>query len=192
MPTVTTVSSPVSSGVSSTGSGTAAGQPSGRLVDEAAGLLVPVVMPVIRRLPAMILVLGALCTVMGVLALVGASRDDSEITKHSAVATAQVLPGSNFSRTLVTFTTQDGGTVTPEHGVFYPRGLQPGQIVRVEYDTEHPDLVRVLGRSASVGYLPITLMIVGLWAVALPVAFHLRGKQLRRMEAERLAAMVAQ
>jgi hypothetical protein len=164
----------------------------GRLLDEAAGLLVPVVMPLVRRLPAMILVLAALCTVMGVLTLVGASRDDAAIDAHSAVATAQVLPGSNFSRTLITFTTQGGDTVTPEHGVFYPRGLQPGQIVRVEYDARHPDLVRVLGRDASVGYLPIALMLIVLWAIALPVAFTLRGRQLRRMEAERLAAMVAQ
>lgn len=164
----------------------------GRLLDEAAGLLVPVVMPLMRRLPAMILILAALCTVMGILALVGASRDDSAIDRHSQLATAQVLPGSNFSRTLITFTTQSGDTVTPEHGVFYPRGLQPGQIVRVEYDGTHPDRVRVLGRTASVGYLPIALMLVALWAVALPVAFTLRTKQLRRMEGERLAAMLAQ
>jgi hypothetical protein len=164
----------------------------GRLLDEAAGLLVPVVMPVVRRLPALILVVSALCTVMALLALVGAARDDAEIDKHSAVATAQVLPGSGFNRTLITFNTPDGASVTPEHGVFYPRGLQPGQIVRVEYDVKHTDRVRVLGRDHSVGYLPTALMLVGLWAVALPVAFHLRGKQLRRMEAERLAAMVAQ
>jgi uncharacterized protein DUF3592 len=164
----------------------------GRLLDEAAGLLIPVVMPLVRRLPAMILVFAVLCTVMGVLAVVGAARDDADIDAHPAVATAQVLPGSNFSRTLITFSTQNGDTITPEHGVFYPRGLQAGQIVRVEYDAEHPDRVRVLGRDASAGYLPISLMIVGLWAVALPVAFGLRTRQLRRMEAERLAAMVAQ
>jgi hypothetical protein len=164
----------------------------GRLVDEAAGLLVPVVMPLVRRLPAMILVVAALCTVMGVLALIGAARDDAAIKAHSGVATAQVLPDSGFSRTLITFTTRTGDSVTPEHGVFYPRGLLPGQIVRVEYDTTHPDRVRVLGRSAALGYLPISLMLVGLWTVALPVAFILRGRQLRRMEAERLAAMVAQ
>ncbi|HZZ50026.1 MAG TPA: DUF3592 domain-containing protein [Pseudonocardia sp.] len=164
----------------------------GRLLDEAAGLVMPVVMPLVRRLPAMILVLAALLTVMGVLALVGAARDDAAIEAHSAVATAQVLPGSSFSRTLITFTTHTGDSVTPEHGVFYPRGLLPGQIVRVEYDTTHPDRVRVLGRSATIGYLPISLMLVGLWTVALPVAFVLRGRQLRRQEAERLAAMVAQ
>lgn len=173
---------------------TSTGNPSapGRLLEELAGLLLPVVMPLVRRLPALILVMTALCTAMGVLSLVGASRDDKAIQAHSAVATATVLPGSNFSRTLVRFTTQGGDTLIPEKGVFYPRGLKPGQIVRVEYDSTRPDRVRVLGRDVSVGYLPIALMLVGLWVVALPVAFMLRGRQLRRLEAERLAAMVAQ
>jgi len=159
----------------------------GRLLDELAGLLLPVVMPLVRRLPAMILVLAGLITLMGVLTLVGAHRDDAQIQAHSAVATAEVLPGSDFSRTLITFTTATGETVSPERGVFYPRGLQPGQIVRVEYDSTQPDRVRVLGRNASVGSLPIGIMLLVTWAVALPVGFSLRGRQLQRMEAARLA-----
>ncbi|HEX4250852.1 MAG TPA: DUF3592 domain-containing protein [Pseudonocardia sp.] len=172
-----------------TGANTSA---TGRLLDELAGLLLPVVMPLVRRLPAMILVLAALISLMGVLVLVGAHRDDAEIRAHSAVATAEVLPGSDFSRTLIAFTTAKGETVSPERGVFYPRGLQPGQIVRVEYDTTHPDRVRVLGRDASVGSLPIGLMLLVTWAIALPVGFSLRGRQLRRMEADRLAASIAE
>lgn len=161
-----------------------------RLLDELAGLLLPVVMPVVRRLPAIILILAGLITLMGVLVLVGASRDDAAIEAHRGVATAEVLPGSDFSRTLIRFTTERGELVLPEKGVFYPRGLEPGQIVRVEYDITHPDRVRVLGRDASVGWTPIGLMLVGLWAVALPVAFTLRGRQLRQLEAERLAMLV--
>lgn len=164
----------------------------GRLLDEAAGLLLPVVMPLVRRLPAIILVLPGLCTVIGALVLIGASRDDAAIAAKSAVATAEVLPGSDWRRTLIRFTTAGGDTVIPDKGVAYPRGLQPGQVVRVEYDSTRPDVVRVLGRDASVGYLPIGLMVLGMWVVALPIAFALRGRQLRQMEAERLAAMVAQ
>jgi hypothetical protein len=163
----------------------------GRLLDELAGLLLPVVMPLVRRLPAIILVLAGLITLMGVLVLVGAHRDDAQIRAHSAVATAQVLPGSDFSRTLIAFTTANGETVSPEKGVFYPRGLQPGQIVRVEYDSTHPDRVRVLGRDASVGSWPIGLMVAITWAIALPVGFTLRGRQLRRLEGDRLAASIA-
>jgi hypothetical protein len=169
---------PVSS-PAATGPGT-----TGRLLDELSGLLLPVVMPVVRRLPAIILILTGLVSLMGVLVVVGASRDDAAIEAHPAVATAEVLPGSDYSRTLIRFTTKNGETVVPEKGVFYPRGLEPGQIVRVEYDTTHPDLVRVLGRNASVGYVPIGLMICGVCAVALPIAFTLRGRQLRRLEAE--------
>lgn len=167
-------------------SGPAAAGPSakGRLLDELAGLLLPVVMPVVRRLPAIILVLTGLVSLVGVLVLVGAARDDAAIEANPAVTSAEVLPGSDFGRTLVRFTTENGETVVPEDGVFYPRGLRPGQSVWVEYDTTDPDRARVAGRDASVGYLPIGLLIVAVCGVALPIAFALRGRQLRRLEAE--------
>jgi Protein of unknown function (DUF3592) len=167
------------SGPATAGPGT-----TGRLLDELSGLLLPVVMPVVRRLPAIILIMTGLVSLVGVLVLVGAARDDAAIEAHPAVATAEVLPGSDFTRTLVRFTTENGETVVPEDGVFYPRGLEPGQIVQVEYDTTHPERARVFGRDASVGYLPIGLMIVVVCGVALPIAFTLRGRQLRRLEAQ--------
>jgi hypothetical protein len=156
----------------------------GGLLDEFAGLLLPVVMPVVRRLPAILLVLASFITLMAVLVMVGAHRDDLAIDSHTGVATAEVLHGSGFSRTLVRFTTDDGRIVVPEKGVFYPRGLRPGQILRVEYDRTDPDRVRVLGRTAAVGLVPISLGILGAWAVLGPTAFALRERQLRRMEAE--------
>lgn len=160
----------------------------GRLLDEARGLLLPVVMPVVRRLPAIILSTAGLVTLVGALVLIGAAKDDALIAANSAVATAEVLPGSDMSRTLIRFTTDDGQTVIPERGVFYPRGLEPGQLVKVEYDSTHPDRVRVLGRDVSIGYWPIGLMIAIFCAVTLPIAFHLRGRQLRRLEEVREAA----
>jgi hypothetical protein len=170
----------------------AAARTRGSLLDEFAGLLLPVVMPLVRRLPAILLVLASFITLMGVLVMVGAHRDDLAIDRHTGVATAEVLPGSGFSRTLVRFTTDDGRIVVPEKGVFYPRGLRPGQIVRVEYDRTDPDRVRVLGRTAAVGLVPISLGILGTWAVLGPTAFALRGRQLRRMEAEAEAAEAAE
>lgn len=163
----------------------------GRLLDELAGLLLPVVMPLVRRLPALILVLAGLISLMGILTLVAAHRDDARIDEHRAVAVAQVLPGSDFHRTLVSFSTANGELVFPERGVFYPRGLRPGQNVRVEYDATDPELVRVAGRDASVGTWPIVLLIMVTWAIALPVGFTLRGRQLRQIEAMRLAAAEA-
>jgi hypothetical protein len=180
---------PAGAGPSAAGAGPgAAPSATGRLLDEVAGLMLPVIMPLVRRLPAMILVLAGLITLTGVLALVGAHRDDAAIDAHRATATAQVLPGSDFGRTLIAFTTAKGDTVVPERGVYYPRGLQPGQNVRVEYDTTHPDRVRVGGRTASVGTLPLGMMLLGVWLIALPVGFSLRGRQLRRIEAAGLEA----
>ena len=180
---------PAGAGPSAAGAGpSAAPSATGRLLDEVAGLMLPVIMPLVRRLPAMILVLAGLITLTGVMALVGAHRDDSAIDAHRATATAQVLDGSDFGRTLIAFTTAKGDTIVPERGVYYPRGLQAGQTVRVEYDTTHPDQVRVSGRTASVGTLPIGMMLLGVWLIALPVGFSLRGRQLRRIEAAGLEA----
>jgi hypothetical protein len=133
---------------------------------------------------AILLVLASFITLIAVLVMVGAHRDDLAIDRHTGVATAEVLTGSGLSRTLVRFTTDDGRIVVPEKGVFYPRGLRPGQILRVEYDRTDPDRVRVLGRTAAVGLVPISLGILGTWAMLGPTAFALRGRQLRRMEAE--------
>ncbi len=157
-----------------------------RLLDEVAALVLPVVMPVVRRLPAVVIGLAATATLLGVLALIGAARDDALISEHSAVTTAEVLEGSGLSRTLVRFTTADGQAVVPEFGVFYPVGLQPGDVVRVEYDATDPDRVRVFGRSAGLGVLPILLGTAALWVIALPLAWWLRRRQLRRRLRRRL------
>ena len=112
--------------------------------------------------------------------LLGAVRDDIAISRHPAVTTAEVLPGSGFSRTLIRFTTADGKLLVPEKGVYYPHGLREGQFVLVQYDLTHPDRVRVLGRNASMGILPIGLMLLGVWVVLLPLGWWLRARRLRR------------
>jgi hypothetical protein len=160
----------------------------GWFMDEFTALLLPVVMPVVRRLPTVLLGLGVLLTTMCLFTLIGAARDDAAIRAHPAVTTAEVLPGSGFSRTLIRFTTQDGKLMIPEKGVYYPRGLAVGQFVRVEYDTTHPDRVRVLGRDASVGYLPVALMVLGVWAVIGPLWYWLRARRRRRAPEDVTAA----
>lgn len=153
----------------------------GWFVDEFAALSLPVVMPVVRRLPTVVLGLCVLLTTISVFALVGAMRDDAAIEARPVVAIAEVLPGSSYSRTLIRFTTQDGKLMVPEKGVYYPRGLTAGQVIRVEYDRAHPDRVRVLGRDASVGYLPIGGIVLGLWAFLGPLWWWLRGRRRRRL-----------
>ncbi|MCW2632511.1 MAG: hypothetical protein JWR88_1473 [Pseudonocardia sp.] len=152
-----------------------------RLLDELAALVLPVVMPVVRRLPWVVIGIATMASVLGALVLVGAARDDALISEHSAITTAEVLEGSGFSRTLVRFTTQDGQAVVPEFGVFYPGGLQPGSFVRVEYDTTDSDRVRVFGRTASLGVLPILFGATVVWVLALPLAWWLRRRQARRL-----------
>lgn len=152
----------------------------GWFITEFAALALPVVMPVVRRLPTVVLGLCVLLTTVSVFALVGALRDDAAIASRPVVVTAEVLPGSSWSRTLIRFTTQDGKLLVPEKGVYYPRGLTPGQVIRVEYDRDHPDRVRVFGRDASIGYLPVAGIVLGLWATLGPLWWWLRRRQRRR------------
>jgi hypothetical protein len=59
---------------------------------------------------------------------------------------------------------------TPQQGVAYPSGLVAGQLVRVEYATADPALVRVAGRSWIVGLAPAALVVGLVWALAAPLA----------------------
>lgn len=115
-----------------------------------------------RRLPTILGGLAVLVTFLSVVGFLGALADDVAITRNRATATAEVLEGSTFARTLVQFPVPDGQLLVPERGVYYPRGLQAGTSVPVEYDRADPDLVRVAGRTALSG-LPLT---VGFVAVA--------------------------
>ena len=93
--------------------------------------------------------LAVLITVLAGFAIAGAAVDDRAIAANPATAEAEVLEGSSFARTLVRFTVANGEVWVPERGVFYPRGLQPGDKVAVEYDVTDPELVRVAGRERA-------------------------------------------
>ena len=134
-------------------------------IDELVGEVRPALRVLRRRLPEIVVGIAVLLTVLGVLALVGAAMDDAAISRNRAVATAEVLDGSSWSRTLVRFTAANGQTLVPDNGVFYPRGLEPGQTVAVEYDVTEPELVRVAGRGAADGILPMAGGLVVVWLV---------------------------
>ncbi len=151
----------------------------GHLAHELRLLVLPLVRPVVRHGPEVVIGIAVLLSVLGLLVLVGAARDDVAIEAHLGQATAQVLDGSTWVRTLVRFTTPDGQVHTPELGVAYPRGLRAGELVRVQYDTTKPDLVRVAGRSWVVGLGPVLGGIAVLWALALPLAGWLRARRRR-------------
>ena len=139
--------------------------------------------PVGRRAPEIVVTVGLVLSVLGALVLVGASRNDASIEAARGETVGEVLDGSSLQRTFVRFTAADGAVLTPEDGVFYPRGLEPGDLVRVEYDTTDPELVRVAGRTWREGLVPVVLGVVGLWVVLGPGAYGLA--RLRRRRAAR-------
>lgn len=124
-----------------------------------------VLRPVARRAPEIVVSVALVLSVLCVLVLVGAARNDAAIEADPGRAVAEVLDGSSSQRTFVRFTAADGAVLTPEDGVFYPRGLEAGQLVRVEYDRGKPELVRVEGRDWTEGLVPILLGVAAIWLV---------------------------
>jgi hypothetical protein len=146
---------------------------------ELVALARPTAMLVWRRLPAVVVGLAVLVSALAGLSLVGAAVHDSAIESNRALASAEVLEGSTAARTLVRFTVPNGQAVVPERGVLYPRGLQPGDTVTVEYDLTDPEIVRVAGRSAVDGIGPVALGVLGVWTVLGPSALWLRHRRRR-------------
>ncbi|MGH3912842.1 MAG: DUF3592 domain-containing protein [Pseudonocardiaceae bacterium] len=114
-------------------------------------------------------------TVLVVLALAGAARDDSAIDARTGRATAEVLVVTS-TRTVVQFPGPDGQMYRPDAGLAYPSELRVRQLVRVEYDTADPERVRVAGRSWTGGLWPATITLLVLWVLALPAGWWLRSR----------------
>jgi hypothetical protein len=131
-----------------------------------------------RVLRVGLLVLPAVVTFLCLMVVLGSARDDAAISARTGKATAEVISVS-YARTIIRFTTPDGAVHSPPAGVLYPRGLEPGQLVRIEYDTRSPDVARVAGRDVGEGLLPATLTALGAWVVCVPLALWVR--RLRRL-----------
>lgn len=153
------------------------------VLDEALAVL----RPAARRAPEIVVGVGVVITVLLALVLVGAARNDAHIDAATGRAVGEVLEGGSRPHVFVRFTTDEGAVLTPEKGVFYPLGLEPGQLVRVEYDRTDPELVRVAGRTWAEGLVPVTLGLLGLWTVLGSAAWALARRRHRR----RLAAASA-
>lgn len=151
-------------------------------VDEVGLLLRPVGAALSRRVAEIVLGVAVLITLLAAFAVAGAVVDDRAIAANPATAQAEVLEGSNFLRTLVRFTVANGEVRVPEHGVFYPRGLQPGDRVAVEYDVTDPDLVRVAGRGALSSAGPLALAVLATWALLGPLAWAIRRRRRAAVE----------
>ena len=145
-----------------------------RAIDELASLTRPIDRALYRRTPDILLGLAVLLTVLAGFAIAGAAVDDRAIAANPATAEAEVLDGSSFFRTLVRFTVANGEVWVPEEGVYYPRGLRPGQKIAVEYDVTDPDKVRIVGRNALGSMGPLLLGVLGVWVVLGPLTWWIR------------------
>lgn len=123
-----------------------------------------------------LLVLPAVITFLSVMVLIGAWRDDVAIRSHLGKATAEVVSVS-YGRTIIRFTTADGTVHSPPKGVLYPRGVEPGQLVRIEYDVRNPDLARIAERGVGDGVLKVLATAAGSWVLAVP-GWWLRSRRL--------------
>lgn len=131
-----------------------------------------------RRLASAVLVVAIGISVLALLLVIGAWRNDRTIESDMGVATAEVLSAGSL-RSAVLFVTPDGVTHNPELGVLYPTRLIVGQRIDVEYARSDTDLVRVAGRNASVAIIPAGSVIVVTWLIAAPMYWYLRRRHQR-------------
>ncbi|WP_174556158.1 DUF3592 domain-containing protein [Nocardia pseudobrasiliensis] len=122
----------------------------------------------LRRIRIGVLIAATVVSVLAVLLVLAAWRDDLLISSDRGVASAEVLSAGRL-RSAVIFTTPDGVTRNPKVGVLYPTKLTAGERINVEYSRSDPDLVRVAGRDARVAVIPALSVIVVAWGLALPV-----------------------
>ncbi|MGH3516535.1 MAG: DUF3592 domain-containing protein [Haloechinothrix sp.] len=120
-------------------------------------------------------VFGVAClmTLLGAALVFAAYRNDGAITASRGEADAEVV-SVGWDRTIVRFQSPGGVVHIPPNGVLYPDGLTEGQLVRVEYATGDPDLVRVAGRTATSTLLPVGTTVLVTWLIAGPLLWWLR------------------
>ncbi|PSR64528.1 DUF3592 domain-containing protein [Nocardia sp. MDA0666] len=129
-----------------------------------------------------IAVVAAAVSVLAVLLVLAAWRDDLLISSDKGVTSAEVLSAGRL-RSAVTYVTPDGVTHNPKVGVLYPTKLTAGERINVEYSRSDPELVRVAGRDARVAVIPALSVIVVVWVAALPVLWVVRRLERRSVRA---------
>jgi hypothetical protein len=112
-----------------------------------------------------VVIFACLVTLMSVLLVAGAWRNDRQIERHMGVAAAEVLDAGP-RRSTIEFVTPDRITYRPELGVLYPSELDTGMRIYVEYDENDPDVVRVQDRNAALALIPAGSIAVLGWLIA--------------------------
>ena len=129
------------------------------------------------RVPEIVAGIGVTLTLLALIALGGAFLTDIRIDANRATTAATVLDGSSYWRSVVRFVDDEGRLQTPGSGISYPVGLVPGENIYVEYDTTEPTRVRVAGRTAVDGVLPVAGGIAAVWVVLGPAYVALRRRR---------------
>lgn len=111
-------------------------------------------------------------SVLALLLLAAAWRDDQLINADKGVTSAEVLSAGRL-RSAVIYVTPDGVTHNPKVGVLYPTKLTAGERINVEYRRSDPDLVRVAGRDVRVAIIPMLSVVAVAWLIALPLLWLL-------------------
>ncbi|MBP2188835.1 hypothetical protein BJ987_001736 [Nocardia goodfellowii] len=132
----------------------------------------------LRRTHTAVLAAATVISVLMVLLVLAAWRDDYLISSDKGTTTAEVLSAGRL-RSAVSYVTPDGKNHNPKVGVLYPTNLTAGERIKVEYSRKDPDLVRVAGRDARVALLPAASVIVVAWGVALPALWAIRRMRRR-------------
>ncbi|MGZ4519845.1 MAG: DUF3592 domain-containing protein [Mycobacteriaceae bacterium] len=133
----------------------------------------------VTRLRRIVVAIAISISVIAVLLIAGAVRDDLTIGGDEGRATADVLTVTPMFAA-VSFVTPDGVTHSPQLGVLYPTGLAAGQRIDVEYARSKPELVRVAGRDARLALIPAGSLVVVTWLVAGGLLVLLRRSERRR------------
>ncbi|AFU05664.1 DUF3592 domain-containing protein [Nocardia brasiliensis] len=136
----------------------------------------------LRRARIGVITAATVISVLIVLLVLAAWRNDFLINSDKGVTSAEVLSAGRL-RSAVMYVTPDGETHNPKVGVLYPTNLTAGERIRVEYYRADPDLVRVEGRDVRVAIPPALSVIVVVWLVALPALWLLHRAGRRRPQA---------
>ncbi|MGV9820034.1 DUF3592 domain-containing protein [Nocardia xishanensis] len=140
----------------------------------------------LRRARIGVLTAATVVSVLMILLVLAAWRNDYLIGSDRGVTTGEVLSAGRL-RSAVIYVTPDGETHNPKVGVLYPTNLTAGERINVEYSRSDPDLVRVAGRDVRVAIQPALSVIVVVWALALP-ALWLIVRAGRRDARQRITA----
>ena len=139
----------------------------------------------LRRIRVGVLIAAVSVSVLVVLLVLAAWRNDYLIESDKGETTGGVLSAGRL-RSAVMYVTPDGVTHNPKVGVLYPTNLTAGEQINVEYNRADPDLVRVAGRDVRVAIPPALSVLATVWALTLPTLWLLLRAETGSMSVRRI------